>query len=326
MGARQRVPTRPTQEDDGFARLTRRRFLALAAGAGGALASPAPIGARPGEPGSEATTTRPIPSSGEALPMVGLGTWQTFDVGSDEAARAPLREVLRRFFGAGARVVDSSPMYGSSESVVGDLIRGTPWAKQAFVATKVWTSGGEAGEAQIAESERRMGGRLDLVQVHNLLDWKTHLPTLRAWKAARRIRYIGITHYSLSAFDEMEQILRREQVDFVQLPYSVGVRDAEKRLLPAARDTGTAVIVMRGGGGGSLFRDARRRPLPAFAKEFGARSWAQVFLKFILAHPAVTVAIPATSNPEHVADDLEAGRGPLPDEALRRKLVAYVSA
>jgi aryl-alcohol dehydrogenase-like predicted oxidoreductase len=271
-------------------------------------------------------TTRPIPSSGEALPIVGIGTWQTFDVGDDATARGRLREVLRRFFGAGAKLVDSSPMYGASESVVGDLIRATPWAKQALVATKVWTSGRAAGEAQMAESERRMGGRLDLVQVHNLLDWRSHLPTLRAWKAAGRIRYLGITHYSPSAFDEMEGILRGERVDFVQLPYSVGVREAEKRLLPAARDSGTAVIVMRPFEGGSLFRDAQHRPLPPFARDFGARSWAQLFLKFILAHPAVTVAIPATSNPVHVADDLEAGRGQLPDEALRRKLVAYLGA
>ena len=304
--------------------LTRRRFLALAAGAGGALAVPAAAStaASAGDP----MITRPIPSTGEALPAVGLGTWQTFDVGGDEAARARLREVLRRFFGAGAKLVDSSPMYGSSESVVGDLLRGTPWQRQAFVATKVWTSGREAGEAQMAESERRMGGRLDLVQVHNLLDWKAHLATLRAWKEKHRIRYVGVTHYSLSAFDEMERILRQERVDFVQLPYSVGVREAERRLLPAARDTGTAVIVMRPFEGGSLFRDAQRRPLPPFAADFGARSWAQLFLKFILAHPAVTVAIPATSSPEHVADDLDAGRGNLPDEALRRKLVAYLSA
>ena len=310
--------------DDLPSRITRRRFLGLAAGAGGALASPAVGSGAP--PSKDAMRTRPVPSSGEAVPVVGLGTWQTFDVGDDEGARARLREVLRRFFGAGAKLVDSSPMYGTSEAVVGGLLRGTPWARQALVATKVWTSGREAGETQMAESEQRMGGRLDLVQVHNLLDWKTHLPTLRAWKAARRIRYVGITHYSLSAFEEMEAILRRERVDFVQLPYSVGVREAEKRLLPAARDAGTAVIVMRPFEGGSLFREAQRRPLPPFAGEFGARTWAQVFLKFILAHPAVTAAIPATGNPDHVADDLEAGRGELPDESLRRKLVAYLSA
>ena len=268
--------------------------------------------------------TRIVPSTGEALPAVGLGTWQTFDVGSDESSRAPLREVLRRFFTAGASVIDSSPMYGRSEAVVGDLIRATPWAARAFVATKVWTSGRRAGEAQMAESERRMGGRIDLMQIHNLLDWRTHLPVLRAWKAAGRIRYLGITHYSTSAFDDMERILRTEQIDFVQLPYSVGVRDAEERLLPAARDTGTAVIVMRPFEGGSLFRDARARPLPPLARELGVGSWAQLFLKFILAHPAVTAVIPATADPAHVSDDLAAGVGPLPDAAQRRWLVSHL--
>ena len=266
--------------------------------------------------------SRRVPSTGEMLPAIGLGTWRTFDVGSDERARSPPREVLRRFFAAGARVIDSSPMYGNAEAAVGDLIRGTPWAREAFVATKVWTSGRDAGEAQMTESERRMGGRIDLMQIHNLLDWKTHLPALRAWKAAGRIRYLGITHFSVSAFDEMETILRKERVDFVQLPYSVGMRDAEKRLLPAALDTGTAVIVMRPFEGGSLFRDARARPLPALARELGASSWAQLFLKFILAHPAVTVAIPATADPGHASDNLAAGLGPLPDAAQRQRLVA----
>jgi aryl-alcohol dehydrogenase-like predicted oxidoreductase len=300
--------------------LGRRRFLALAAGAAGALALPSAAWS------ASQMLTRKIPSTGEALPAVGLGTWQTFDVGDDKAARAPLREVLRRFFDAGARLIDSSPMYGSSEAVVGDLLRGSPWARKAFVATKVWTSGRAEGEAQMAASERRMGGRIDLMQVHNLLDWQAHLPTMRAWKAAGRIRYVGVTHYALSSFDELERLVRTERLDFVQLPYSVGVREAEKRLLPAARDSGTAVIVMRPFEGGSLFRDARSRPLPPFAAELGATSWAQLFLKFILAHPAVTVAIPATSNPEHLVDDLGAARGPLPDEALRQRLITSLGA
>jgi aryl-alcohol dehydrogenase-like predicted oxidoreductase len=270
--------------------------------------------------------TRLIPSTAEALPAVGLGTWQTFDVGEGESERAPLREVLRRFFEGGARVIDSSPMYGRSEGVVGDLVRGTAFAKEAFIATKVWTEGRDEGERQMVESERRMGGRLDLMQVHNLIDVNVHLKTLRAWKAARRIRYIGITHYSPSAFGTMERLLRDEKVDFVQLPYSVAVRDAERRLLPAARDTGTAVIVMRPFEGGTLFRQARSLPLPPFAPELGARSWAQLFLKWILGHPAVTVVIPATSDPEHLTDDLGAGFGPLPDEALRRRLLAYLGS
>jgi aryl-alcohol dehydrogenase-like predicted oxidoreductase len=265
--------------------------------------------------------TRTIPSTGEPVPAVGLGTWRTFDVAPDEGARAPLREVLRRFFAAGARLIDSSPMYGRAEENVGDLLRGTPWSARAFVATKVWTSGREAGVAQMAQSEQRMGGRVDLMQIHNLLDWQTHLPVLREWKAAGRLRYVGVTHYALSAFEELERIVRTEKVDFVQLPYSVGVREAERRLLPAARDAGTAVLVMRPFEGGSLFHQARSRPLPPLARELGASSWAQLFLKFILAHPAVTTVIPATADPEHMADDLAAGSGPLPDEAARRKLV-----
>ncbi len=239
--------------------ITRRRFLALGGGAALAVGRVPALAAAPGD---HTMLTRPIPSTREPLPVIGLGTWQTFDVGGDPAAREPLREVLRAFFAAGARVLDSSPMYGRSESVVGDLLRGTPWAPRAFVATKVWTTGREAGIAQMEESERRMGGRIDLMQIHNLLDWRTHLPTLRAWKEAGRIRYIGITHYATGAFDEMERILRTEHVDFVQLPYSVGRRDAERRLLPAARETGTAVLVMRPFERGSLVDDLQRRPLP----------------------------------------------------------------
>ncbi len=268
--------------------------------------------------------TRAIPATGEALPALGLGTWHTFDVAPGSPQHGRLREVLRRFFGAGGRLIDSSPMYGRSESVVGELLRGTSWTRQAFVATKVWTRGRDAGEAQMIESERRMGGRLDLVQIHNLLDWEVHLPTLRAWKGAGRIRYLGITHYDLGAVDEMERILRRGGIDFVQLPYSVEVREAERRLLPAARDAGAAVIVMRPLEAGSLFRRVAGRPLPALAHALGATSWAQLVLKFVLAHPAVTVAIPATADPEHLADDVAAGEGPLPDAAARRELLGQL--
>lgn len=300
----------------------RRRFLALG---GGVVLSAGIARALAARPGDHAMLTRPIPSSAEPLPVIGLGTWQTFDVADDAAARAPLREVLRAFFAAGARVLDSSPMYGRSEGVVGDLLRGTPWAARAFVATKVWTSGREAGIAQMEESERRMGGRIDLMQIHNLLDWRTHLPTLRAWKEAGRIRYVGITHYSSDAFDEMERILRTERVDFVQLPYSVETREAERRLLPAARDTGTAVLVMRPFERGSLLRDLRRRPLPAVARELAVTSWPQLLLKWILGHPAVTAPIPATANPRHMEDDLLAGLAPLPDERMRAKIAAAVA-
>jgi aryl-alcohol dehydrogenase-like predicted oxidoreductase len=210
-------------------------------------------------------------------------------------------------------------MYGRAEGVVGDLLRGTPEQARAFVATKVWTSGREAGEAQMAESERRMGGRLDLVQIHNLVDWKTHLPTLRAWKQAGRIRYLGITHYA--ALGELARIVEREELDFVQLPYSAGAREAEERLLPLCRDRGAGVIVMRPFEQGDLLRRVRGRSLPAWAAETGAASWAQLLLQFILSHPAVTVAIPATSNPEHLDDNARAGSLPALDEGQRRRLL-----
>jgi aryl-alcohol dehydrogenase-like predicted oxidoreductase len=310
--------------------MTRRRALALTLGAGAALALPrrgtradtSSMDSSMASNTSAKMLTRTVPSSGEALPALGLGTWRTFDVGASDAERAPLREVLRRLFAAGGRVIDSSPMYGRAESVVGDLLRGTPEHGKAFIATKVWTTGRAEGIAEMEESERRMGGRIDLMQVHNLVDWRTHLPTLREWREKRRIRYVGVTHYSLSAFDELEHILRDEKVDFVQLPYSVAVREAEKRLLPAAKDTGTAVLVMRPFESGSLLASLRSRPLPPFAKDLGATSWAQLLLKFILAHPAVTAAIPATSNPAHLDDDLGGARGPLPDEATRAKIAA----
>jgi aryl-alcohol dehydrogenase-like predicted oxidoreductase len=269
--------------------------------------------------------TRPIPKSGELLPVIGLGTWQTFDVGDSEAERAPLRAVLSGLFAAGGRAIDSSPMYGRAESVVGDLWRGTPEAARAFVASKVWTRGRAEGARAMAESERRLGGRLDLMQVHNLLDVGTHLPTLREWKASGRLRYLGITHYAKAAFGELEQLLRTETLDFIQLPYSVVTREAEARLLPLARERGVAVIVMRPFEEGALFQAVRGRPVPPWAGEAGAASWAQLFLKFILSHPAVTLVIPATANPAHLADDVGAGHGPAMSAPLRARLVEELS-
>ncbi|HJZ88331.1 MAG TPA: aldo/keto reductase [Polyangia bacterium] len=271
--------------------------------------------------------TRKIPRSGEPLPAVGLGTWQTFDVGEGAAERAPLSEVLRRLAAGGGKLVDSSPMYGRAESVVGDLASAAALRDRLFLATKVWTTGRAAGEAQMQESMRRLhaGDRLDLMQIHNLLDWQTHLPVLRRWKEQGRFRYIGITHYQLSAFGEIERLLRTEKLDFVQLPYSIGVREAERRLLPAAAETGTAVIVMRPFEAGALFGKIRSTPLPPWAAELDARSWAQFFLKFILAHPAVTCAIPATNKPEHAVDNLGAALGRLPAEAQRRKMIEWLN-
>jgi aryl-alcohol dehydrogenase-like predicted oxidoreductase len=265
--------------------------------------------------------TRKIPRTGEAVPAIGLGTWQTFDVGPSEAERAPRREVLSAFLEAGGRVVDSSPMYGRAEEVTGDLVASLPRAPRPFLATKVWTQGREAGEAQVRESMRRLRvDTLDLLQVHNLLDWEAHLPTLRALRARGTIRYGGITHYARSAFDDMERIVRARQVDFVQLPYSAATRDAEERLLPAAAETGTAVLVMRPFEEGALFRAVKGRPLPPWAPELGAASWSAVFLKFILSHPAVTAVLPATGNPRHLAENVAAGSGPMPDAALRRRM------
>ena len=260
--------------------------------------------------------TRPIPRSGEELPVIGMGTWRTFDT----AERAALVQVVRTLFGAGGRVIDSSPMYGRSETTVGEVLEDLGEKKRAFLASKVWTSGKDEGISQMRESIRRMG-RVDLMQIHNLVDWRTHVPTLRSWKDTGAIRYWGLTHYSLSSFAEMESIVRAEKPDFVQLPYSVGVREAEQRLLPACGSQGVAVLVMRPFEGGSLFADARRRPLPGWAAEIECTSWAQIFLKFILGHPAVTCPIPATSNPAHMADDVRAGFGRLPDEAMRRRIV-----
>jgi aryl-alcohol dehydrogenase-like predicted oxidoreductase len=302
----------------------RREALRLVAAAGVASFAAAPAPAA----GAEPMATRPIPSTGEALPVVGIGTWQTFDVGASKADRARLTEVLRLFFDAGGKMVDSSPMYGRAEEVSGDLIAALAARDRAFLATKVWTQGREAGIAQMRDSMRlmRAGPTIDLIQVHNLVDWRTHLATLRAWKDAGTVRYVGVTHYTESAFDDLARIMRDETLDFVQLPYSVGVRGAENRLLPLAAERGVAVIVNRPFEGGGLFGAARRRPLPDVAAELDCTSWAQLFLKFILAHPAVTCVIPGTGKVEHLVDNVAAGHGRLPDSAQRRRLLRAVEA
>jgi diketogulonate reductase-like aldo/keto reductase len=269
-------------------------------------------------------TTRPIPRGGdESLPVIGLGTWQVFDVGSGAEDRAPLLEVVRRFLAGGGRVIDSSPMYGKAEAVTGDLVAEAGPLPRPFLATKVWTTGKAAGEAQMRESMRRMrADRIDLLQVHNLLDWESHLPVLRAWKERGLVRYVGITHYSPSAFPLLERLIATERPDFVQLPYSISSREAEKRLLPAAAAAGVAVLVMRPFEEGALFSAVKGKPLPPWAAEIGAASWAQVFLKYVVSHPAVTSAIPATRRPEHMTDNLGAGSGPFPDEKMRRRMAA----
>jgi diketogulonate reductase-like aldo/keto reductase len=268
--------------------------------------------------------SRPIPSSGEALPVVGLGTWQTFDVGNDAAARTPLREVLSVLAKAGGRTVDSSPMYGSSESVTGALVAELGLRDRLFMATKVWTSGRGEGIRQMEQSlDRLKVKRLDLMQIHNLVDVATHTRTLQEWKQNARVRYIGITHYTSSAYAEVERRLKSAPYDFLQINYSLGEPDSALRLLPLAQERKVAVIVNRPFAEGALFRRTKGRPLPAWAAELGIRSWAQYFLKWIVAHPAVICVIPGTAKPEHMLDNLAAGSGPLPDEPQRRRMEQY---
>ncbi len=321
-------------------RLTRAQFLRLAAGALGGFALDAepplvrawaseaipksPLEAATMKNSAEAMITRPIPASGEPLPMIGLGTWQTFDVTLDPATRTSLTEVIRLLADGGGKVIDSSPMYGRAEAVVGDLLEGMHARERVFLATKVWTSGRDEGIAQMRRSAALLRTRvIDLMQVHNLVDWRTQLATLRRMKEAGQVRYIGITHYTPSAFGALADVMAREPVDFVQLPYSIEMREAEARLLPLAAERRIGVIVNRPFEGGDLFRRARKAALPAWAAELGCSSWAQFFLKFIVSHPAVTCVIPATAEPAHLADDLKAGYGRLPDEAARRRMAEF---
>jgi aryl-alcohol dehydrogenase-like predicted oxidoreductase len=305
----------------------RRAFLRVAAGSVLALPLLSSALAQSSGTQTQPMNTRPIPSTGEPLPVVGCGTWRTFDVGDDAAAQAKLADVLRVLFDAGGSVIDSSPMYGSSEAVAGTLLTRLAAHQKAFVATKVWTEGRDAGIAQMEESMRRLQQpRIDLMQVHNLVDWRTQLATLRDWKASGRIRYIGITHYTSSAFDEVEAIMRTEKIDFVQIDYSADDRDAEARILPAAKERGIGVVINQPFGGGSLLARLRGRPLPGWAADIGCTSWAQVLLKFVLAHPAVTCVIPGTGRPEYMIDNVHAGIGRYPDDALRKQIVAAIRA
>ena len=299
---------------------TRRAVLARA------LAATAVLGVAPALARAAAATRpdgmlkRPIPSTGELLPAVGLGTWQQFDPPTlDGATRAQLTAVLKTL-PAGA-CVDSSPMYGKAETVAGTLAAAAGLTDKLFLATKVWTRGRASGVAQMESSLKKLRrDKLDLIQIHNLLDVDAHLATLRDWKAAGRVRHIGITHYQPSAFGEMVRLLRANpDLDFVQLPYSVDQREAERTLLPAAADTKTAVIVNLPFGGGGLFAKVKGKPLPAFARNF-ADTWAQAFLKFILADDRVTCVIPGTSDPKHAADNLAAATGPLPTPDERERL------
>ena len=268
--------------------------------------------------------TRIIPSTGEALPAIGLGTYKGFDVGSGRKERAALGETLAALFSCGGSVLDSSPMYGRAEEVAGELLAEQRGRAKAFVATKVWTEGRAAGIDQMNRSMKLLRcERIDLMQIHNLVDWRTHLATLRAWKEEGRIRYLGITHYSSSAYGEMEKIMRAETLDFVQLNYSLDDREAERRLLPLAAERGMAVLVNLPFGQGSLFKTLRGKSVPSWMQEAGCETWSQVLLKFVLAHKAVTCVIPGTGNPEHMAENCGAGDGDVLDDGLVRKLIAY---
>lgn len=308
-------------------KVTRREAARLIAGSAAGLLWP--ISAADALAASELSRmlTRAIPSSGEKLPVIGLGTWRVFDVGSAETDRAPLEEVLRIFVKHGARVIDSSPMYGRSEETIGALSSKSGLRDKLFLATKVWTHGKQAGLESIQRSFARLQtSRLDLMQVHNLVDVLTHLATLREAKSEGRIRYIGVTHYEAGALPDLEKVLQREKLDFVQINYSIMEREAEERLLPLAQERGVAVIVNRPFGGGDLFARVRAKQLPDWAAEFDCRSQAQFLLKWILGNPAVTCAIPATNNPGHLEDNLQAGSGRLPDAKMRQRMVEFVSA
>jgi aryl-alcohol dehydrogenase-like predicted oxidoreductase len=308
------------EESAGLGRsFSRRRAMGLMAGAGLALTL-GPEDAR-AEP---AWVKRPIPSTGEELPVVGLGTWQAFDVGDSAAEIEPRREVLARFAERGAKVIDSSPMYGRAEQVVGRLVAELGIRDRLFLATKVWTSGRGAGVDEMNRSLELLGVEtLDLMQIHNLVDAETHLDTLAEWKAAGRIRYVGITHYVSSAYPEIEELAKSRQLDFVQLNYSLAEREAEERILDVLADRGVAVIVNRPFAGGQLFRQVRGHELPDWASEIGCATWGQFFLKYVLGATAVTCVIPGTSKVEHLDDNLDAGAGPTPDEAWRRRMTEY---
>jgi diketogulonate reductase-like aldo/keto reductase len=294
----------------------------LAVGGVAALLGPRVAFAQPGR----TLLTRSIPSSGEELPLVGLGSWITFNVGDDTPARDQCTEVMRAFFEAGGRLIDSSPMYGSSQDVIGYGLTRLRMPAGLFSADKVWTSSGSGGRRQMDETRRRWRvPRLDLVQVHNLLSWEDHLPTLFAMKAAKEIRYVGITTSEGRRHRDIERVMRSHPLDFVQVTYNVLDREVEERILPLARERGIAVIVNRPFRQGALIDDVRRHPLPAWARDIDCANWAQFLLKFIVSHPAVTCAIPATSNVAHLRENMSAALGRLPDEGMRRRMVGYVA-
>jgi diketogulonate reductase-like aldo/keto reductase len=298
--------------------VSRRAAIGLMAGSAAALLCPVPAFAR------GALITRAIPSSGERLPVIGLGSWITFNVGDDPELRDECAAVMRAFFAAGGRLIDSSPMYGSSQEVIGYGLARLGRPATLFSADKVWTS--SEGVGQIEKSREHWGvPRFDLLQVHNLLAWEEHLPLLLAMKAEGRLRYVGITTSEGRRHEEIEKIMAERPIDFVQVTYNALDREAEQRILPLAQERGIAVIVNRPFREGALIRAVQRHPLPAWAKEAGAAGWAQLLLKFIVSHPAVTCAIPATSQVAHVVENMGAASGPLPDSAMRKRIATHVA-
>ena len=300
--------------------LTRREMLGALAAAGSAWLLRPGAGVAQGGP-----LNKPIPSSGETLPLVGLGSWITFNVGADPQARDACAEVMRAFFDEGGRMIDSSPMYGSAQEVIGYGLAKLGHPQALFAADKVWISPGDQGPAQIAQSLKNWGvPRFDLLQVHNLLAWEEHLDTLFAMKAEGKLRYVGITTSHGRRHGDMEAIMRTHPLDFVQVTYNIVDREVEQRILPLAREKGIAVIANRPFQQGSLIRGLQGERLPNWAHEIGAENWAAFLLKFIVSHPAVTCAIPATSKVAHVRENMRAAHAPMPDEAMRKRMIAYV--
>lgn len=298
--------------------MNRRDFAKL----GAAAALPLTVSAQ--QPVKPIVITKPIPSSGELIPAIGMGTWQTFDVGADSGARQNLGRILKTFVRGGGRVVDSSPMYGNSESVVGEVAEQIGVSELLFKASKVWTEGKKPGITQMQQSMQRMQTKkMDLMQVHNLIDVDTHLATIAEWKSDGKIRYSGITHYNSGGYSQMLKVMRRQPLDFIQINYSMLSREAEQQLFPLAQEQGVAVIVNRAYEQGRLFTAVRNKRLPAWAQEFDCTSWGQFFLKFVISHPAVTCVIPATSKVHHMQDNMQAGHGRLPTLKQRKKMLKY---
>ena len=304
-------------------RIDRRRFLQQSAGlTAAALSWPAWLSAKQLAPIKKA-----IPKTGEQLPVIGMGTSRTFDIGNDQALRQRLAEVLQIFFDQGGALIDSSPMYGNAEQVTGDLLKTIKNKQALFAATKVWTWGKEEGISQMQRSSERMDVKVfDLMQIHNLRDWQVQLETLKAWKAEGKVRYIGITTSHGRFHDELEVILENEPFDFVQLSYNIMNRSVEERLLPIAKERGMATLINRPFARGDLFGVVKGQALPVWAKDIDVKSWGQFFLKFVVSHPAVTCAIPATSKPHHMLDNMGAGFGRLPDAATRQRMIRYLES